>query len=280
LKGSVKFVFQPAEEDEGGALPMIQEGVLDGRIGPKVDQVYGIHLFTTLRLGTVGVRHGPLMASCDTFKITLEGQGGHAAYPSAARDPIVAGSHLVSQLHTIVSRNVSPLDTAVVSVCVFHSGTKENIIPSTGVLEGTVRTFDKKVKDRTKQRVVDVCHGVTKGLEVHAKLDYKDLYPATINRSPPHVEIVQQVAATVVGKTGVIDPTPTMGAEDFSYFLEQKPGCFFFVGASILPPNSKEFLQHHSPEFDFDERALFIGASIWVNLVRHILGDNKIKSSL
>jgi len=279
LKGCVKFLFQPAEEAVGGAKPMIEEGVLDGRIGPKVDQVYGIHLSSKYPPGIVALRNGPMMASCDLWYIHLHGQGGHAAYPSATKDPIMAGCQMVGQLHTIISRNVSPLDSAVVSIGKFHSGTKENIIPTTADLEGTVRTFDSKIKSRIKQRMSDICDGITKGLEVKATLHYSDLYPVTINSSPSHVQIIKDISKDIVGSSHVIETEPILASEDFSYFLQERPGCFFFVGASLVP-EGKPILNHHSPEFDFHEDALFIGSSIWVNLIRHLLQEKKLKSAL
>jgi len=157
----------------------------------------------------------------------------------------------------------------------FHGGTKENIIPSETVLEGTVRTFDEKVKERIKERIFHVCQGNSTSFETKNNVDYQDIYPATINTSSPHVAIIREISEGVVGKSNVIDPTPTMGSEDFSYFLQHKPGCFFFVGANILPASRKDYLQHHSQEFDIDERSLFVGASIWVNLIRHLLGKKK-----
>jgi len=279
LKGCVKLLFQPAEEAVGGAKPMIEEGVLDGRIGPKVDQVYGIHLSSKDPMGVVAVRDGPMMASCDLFHIHLHGQGGHAAYPAATKDPIMAGCQMVGQLHTIVSRNVSPLDSAVVSLGTFHSGTKENIIPTTADLSGTVRTFDSKVQSRIKQRISDICDGITKGLEVKATLKYTDLYPTTINSSPLHVQIIKDVSKDIAGPSNVIETEPVLGSEDFSYFLQERPGCFFLVGANLVP-EGKPILNHHSPEFDFHEDALLIGSSVWVNLIRYLLQEKKIKSAL
>jgi len=211
-------------------LPMIEAGVLDGRIGPKVDEVYGIHLWSVLPMGIVGVRNGPIMASCESFHINLCGQGGHAATPQGTKDPIVAGSQFVNQLHTIISRNISPLDSAVISVGKFNSGTKENIIPATAEIIGTIRTFDSKISSKIKQRMSSICDGITKGLDVQTIPNFYDYFPPTTNHSPKHVQIIKDIAVEIVGNSKVIEPEPTFGAEDFSSFLEVKPGCFFFLG--------------------------------------------------
>jgi len=276
LRGSIKFIFQPAEENEGGALPMIEEGVLDGRIGPKVDEIYGIHLISTMQTGMVGVVHGPLLAATDHFHVTIEGFGGHGSAPHETRDALLAGAFLLTQMQTLVARNVNPLDHAVVTVGQFHGGTQGTTIPMQASLSGMVATFQKETRKLMKDRIHCLCQGIEEGFNVKTKNLYQHGYPATINTSLKHVNIVKNISETIVGEENVIACRPLMAGEDFSYFLEKIPGCFLFVGGAIA---KEETLPHHSAKFDFDERALLIGCSIWVRLIKNQL-SKLIRSNL
>ena len=232
----IKFCFQPAEEDQGGAPVMISEGVLEDdfehggkvqrRTGPRVDEVYGIHLWSYMPYGQIGMRPGPMMAATDQFYITIKGVGGHGAVPQGTRDAIICGAHLVTQLQTIISRNVAPLDAGVVTVGTFNAGTTTNVIADRADISGTVRSLRSSVQELIQTRISEICQGVgqTYGCEVSLKYVYG--YPATVNHSEA-VRIVERAAKKVVGRSNpdavVVDMTPTMGAEDFSFFLNSRP---------------------------------------------------------
>lgn len=268
LRGSVRLLFQPAEEGFGGAREMIKDGALDG-----VDQVYGLHLWNYGETGRVLVRDGPLMAASDKFDIEVRGKGGHGAVPQGTHDAIVAAAHLVTQLHTVVSRNVAPVDSAVLTVGQVNGGHNYNIIADRVRITGTVRTLRRDTRATIIQRMRELCAGVGQSFALEVELDYQEGYPVTENTSPPHMQRVRDAASLVVGAEAVVETSPTMGAEDFSYFLLKQPhGAFFFVGSSPVPLDGKaEVVPHHKSNFTFDERALPIGASVFVHLVRGIL---------
>lgn len=269
IAGNIKFVFQPSEErfPPGGAIPMIEEGVLEN---PKVDMAFGIHLWNALPVGTVGLRAGPLLAAADEFKIILKGKGGHGAYPHACRDPIVAASELVLALQTVVSRSVDPLESAVVTVGKLQSGTAFNIIPETAILEGTVRTLNEQIRGVVKKRMERIIRGVCEAHEIDFELDYKDGTAVLINDAEL-TKMVRKVAEEVVGKENVVEVPPSMGGEDMSFFLQKVPGVFYLVG-SANPAKGLD-KPHHSPYFDIDEDALLIGTQMHVSLVMKILGE-------
>ncbi len=267
MNGTVKFVFQPSEErfPPGGALPMIQEGVLED---PKVDYVFGIHLWNALECGRIGVRSGPMMASADEFRIILKGKGGHGATPHLCKDPVVGACNLVMTLQTIVSRKVDPLDSAVVTVGKIESGTAFNIIPEYAVMEGTVRTLKEETRLLVKSEIQLLAEFIAKAHGLEAELDYKDGTPPLKN-DDKMTEYVVEVAKRVVGSENVILVPPTMGGEDFSFFLQKIPGCFYLVGSA----NEKKGINkpHHSPYFDIDEDCLPIGVEMHVQVVRNLL---------
>lgn len=269
IAGNIKFVFQPSEErfPPGGAIPMIEEGVLEN---PGVDMAFGIHLWNALPVGTVGLRAGPLLAAADEFRIVLKGKGGHGAYPHVCKDPIVAASELVLALQTVVSRNIDPLENAVVTVGKFQAGTAFNIIPETVTLEGTVRTLSEQVRSRVKQRMKQIIKGICEAHEMDFELDYKDGTAVLIN-DPELTKIVKGVAEGVVGKENVVEVPPSMGGEDMAFFLQKVPGVFYLVG-SANPAKGLD-KPHHSPYFDIDEDALLVGVQMHVNLVMKILGE-------
>lgn len=270
IAGNIKFVFQPSEErfPPGGAIPMIEEGVLEN---PKVDMAFGIHLWNALPVGTVGLRAGPLLAAADEFKIILKGKGGHGAYPHACRDPIVAASELVLALQTVVSRSVDPLESAVVTVGKLLSGTAFNIIPETAILEGTVRTLNEQIRGVVKRRMERIIRGVCEAHEIDFELDYKDGTAVLINDAEL-TKMVRKVAEEVVGKENVVEVPPSMGGEDMSFFLQKVPGVFYLVG-SANPAKGLD-KPHHSPYFDIDEDALLIGTQMHVSLVMKISGED------
>ena len=243
--GRVRFAFQPAEEGGQGADRMIEEGALD-----DVDAAIGLHLWSDLPVGKVGITVGPTMASVDEFTLEVCGRGCHAAMPHEGIDPIVLGSRLVQDFQAIVSRTVSPLESAVVSVTKFHAGSAFNIIPETAQLAGTVRTFSEKVRDHVHAKMKEIVGD--KG-----KLHIVKKTRVLVNDARM-CQIVRRAAAEVVGEENILDDQRTMGGEDFASFLAGVPGCFFFVGAA--PSKTPE--PHHSPRFNIDERGLALGLEV------------------
>ena len=260
-KGTVRFIFQPAEEGLGGAKYMIEDGCLD-----KVDEIYGLHLWNYQLYGEVGIKDGPVMASADLFDIEVSGKGGHGATPQGTIDAIVVASNLVTMLQTIVSRNTNPLESTVLSIGKIKGGHNFNIISDKVHMSGTTRAYTEENRTMIKQRMKEIIEGVSKSFGADIKLNYKDGYPPTVNHSS-QVEKVLEAASSVVA-SGAKNPYLSMGGEDFSYYLQNKPGCFFFVGSA---PNENEILStpHHCSHFNIDERALLIGASVYVNLIEN-----------
>ena len=260
-KGTVRFIFQPAEEGLGGAKYMIEDGCLD-----KVDEIYGLHLWNYQLYGEVGIKDGPVMASADLFDIEVSGKGGHGATPQGTVDAIVVASNLVTMLQTIVSRNTNPLESTVLSIGKIKGGHNFNIISDKVHMSGTTRAYTEENRKMIKQRMKEVIEGVSRSFGADIKLNYKDGYPPTVNHSS-QVEKVLKAASSIVA-SGAKNPYLSMGGEDFSYYLQNKPGCFFFVGSA---PNENEILStpHHCSHFNIDERALLIGASVYVNLIEN-----------
>ena len=260
-KGTVRFIFQPAEEGLGGAKYMIEDGCLD-----KVDEIYGLHLWNYQLYGEVGIKDGPVMASADLFDIEVSGKGGHGATPQGTVDAIVVASNLVTMLQTIVSRNTNPLESTVLSIGKIKGGHNFNIISDKVRMSGTTRAYTEENRTMIKQRMKEVIEGVSKSFGADIKLNYKDGYPPTVNHSS-QVEKVLEAASSVVA-SGAKNPYLSMGGEDFSYYLQNKPGCFFFVGSA---PNENEILStpHHCSHFNIDERALLVGASVYLNLIEN-----------
>jgi amidohydrolase len=260
--GTVKIIFQPAEEGPGGAKPMIEAGVLQN---PDVDAIIGLHLWNNLPLGTIGVRSGALMAAVERFSLTIQGKGGHGAMPHQTVDSIVVASQIVNALQTIVARNVNPIDSAVVTVGEFHAGTAKNIIADTASLAGTVRYFNPNLADFFQQRIEAIVAGICAAHGATHRLDYIKFYPPVIN-DENITELVRSVAVDLVETPlGIVPECQTMGGEDMSFFLQQVPGCYFFVG-SANPDRSLAY-PHHHPRFDFDETALSTGVEMFVRCV-------------
>lgn len=264
IKGTVKFVFQPAEEKPpGGAKFMIEEGILD-----DVDYVFGAHLASDTPLGQIGIGAGYQMAAVDKFEIKIKGRGGHGARPHQAIDALVIGTSVVEGLQKIVSRSVNPLKSAVVTVGSFHAGNAFNVIPDTARIEGTVRTYDASVRDQVEAEINSIVKGITSGFHAGYEIDYLRGYPALYNPEN-ETNTVREILSDVFSKEGIVESEPSMGAEDFSYFLEERPGVYFKVGSR----NENEATQypHHHPKFDFDERALVNISKSFVKIVSHYL---------
>ena len=260
--GTVKIIFQPAEEGPGGAKPMIEAGVLQN---PQVDAIIGLHLWNNLPLGTVGVRNGALMAATESFRCTIQGKGGHGAIPQQTVDSILVAAHIVTALQTIVARNVSPLESAVVTVGEIHAGTAVNVIADTAYLSGTVRYFNPALGELIPQRLEQIIAGVCQSHGATYKLDYQRHYPAVINDAKI-AELVRSVAEGVIETPlGIVPECQTMGGEDMSFFLEAVPGCYFFLGSAN--PDKDLAYPHHHPRFNFDETALGMGVEIFVRFV-------------
>ncbi|MCE2718406.1 MAG: M20 family metallopeptidase [Dolichospermum sp.] len=262
LNGTVKIIFQPAEEGPGGAKPMIAAGVLNN---PDVDAIIGLHLWNNLPLGTVGVRPGALMAAVELFRCTIFGKGGHGAIPHQTVDSLVVAAQIVSALQTIVSRNINPLDSAVVTVGELHAGTAVNVIADTAKMGGTVRYFNPDLAGFFKERIEKIIAGICQSHGANYDLDYIHLYPPVINDAQV-AALVRSVAEEVIEiPIGVFSECQTMGGEDMSFFLQEVPGCYFFLGSA----NAEKKLDypHHHPRFDFDETALPIGVEMFVRCV-------------
>jgi amidohydrolase len=257
--GTVKIIFQPAEEGPGGALPMIAEGVLDH---PRVDAIIGLHVWNVLPLGTVGVRSGPLMAAVECFDCKILGRGGHGAMPHQTVDSILVAAQVVNALQTIVARNVNPIDSAVVTVGEIHAGSARNVIADTATLKATVRYFNLALGELIPQRVEQIIAGVCHSHGAKYELDYHRLYPPVINDDAIAL-LVRSVAETVVETpTDIVLECQTMGGEDMAFFLQEVPGCYFFLGSAN--PAKDLAYPHHHPRFNFDETVLSAGVEIFV----------------
>jgi hippurate hydrolase len=261
--GTVHFIFQPAEENEGGGREMVEQGLFDKF---PCESVYGMHNWPGMPVGQFGVRPGPMMASYDIFEIELTGRGCHAAMPHTGIDPLVAAAALVQALQTIPSRNVDPIESAVVSVTQIHAGDTWNVIPDAAVLRGTTRAFKPEVQDMIERRIREICAGIASTYGAQAKVRYERRYPPTVN-AVRETEICASVLERMVGTENVNRVPPVMGSEDFAFMLQAKAGCYVFVGNG--PGEGGCML--HNPHYDFNDDVLPLGASYWANLVEHIL---------
>ena len=267
LNGTVKFFFQPAEEGYGGAQYMIEDGALD-----DVDEVYGIHLWNYQKYGTIGVKPGPIMAAADIFEITIHGKGGHGATPQGTKDAVLIAAHLIQTMQTIVSRNTNPIESTVITVGQINGGYNFNIIADSVDLKGTTRAYTEENRQLIKDRMAEVIAGTEKTFGVNIDFDYKDGYPPTINDADA-AENLLHAARKIVGE-GAGHPYLSMGGEDFSYFLQKIPGCYFLVGSA--PRDRKPLsVPHHCSHFDIDERALLVGSSVYLQLIDDLLISGK-----
>jgi amidohydrolase len=266
FSGTVKIIFQPAEEGPGGAAPMIAAGVLKN---PDVDAIIGLHLWNQLEIGTVGVRTGALMAAVEVFRCTIVGKGGHGAIPQQTIDAVVVGAQIINALQTIVARNIDPIESAVVTVGEFHAGSAVNVIANKATIGGTVRYFNPNYAGYFKARIEQIVAGICQSHGARYELNYEVYYPPVINDGAI-ADLVRSVAETVVETPlGVTPNCQTMGGEDMSFFLQEVPGCYFFLGSA----NSQKGLNfpHHHPRFDFDETALPLGIEIFSRCVETYL---------
>ena len=261
MRGAVKLFFQPAEETEGGAKPMVEAGVLEN---PHVDACYGLHLQSRLPLGAVETRYGTLNASTDDVLIDIVGRGGHAAYPEAGVDAIVCAAHVLTALQTLVSRNVSPLQSAVLSFGVIEGGRAANVLCERVHLKGTLRTADPALRAMLQERIRSVSEGVARAFGAAAEVQIVEVYCPLVNH-PRETKRVLDAAAALFGEGAVIQKDgPSMGGEDFSYFVEANPGAFYHIGCT--PPEKLPAPALHSPLFSPDERCILTGLQMQLAL--------------
>ncbi|MGV1951969.1 M20 aminoacylase family protein [Agrobacterium vitis] len=258
--GIVHLIFQPAEENFGGARLMIEDGLFERF---PCDAVFGLHNDPGIAFGHFAFREGPIMASVDECKITVIGRGGHGAEPQSTSDPIVAGASIIMALQTIASRNIHPLDPVVVTVGAFHAGAASNVIPERADMVLTIRSFDDHVRDELENRVRAIAEGQAASYGMTVEIDYERGYPATVNHKA-ETDYVRDLARRFAGEGKVFDmPRPTMGGEDFAYMLQEKPGTYFFLGTKRTendPPL-------HHPRYDFNDDIIPTGTAFWVDLV-------------
>lgn len=262
--GTIHLIFQPAEENYAGANLMIEDGLFDRF---PCDAVFGLHNDPGIPFGHFAFREGPMMASADECKITVVGKGGHGAEPQAAADPIVAGASIIMALQTVVARNIHPLQSAVVTVGAFNSGIASNVIPERAEMRLTIRALDAGVRDELERRIRSIADGQAASYGMSVEIEYDRGYPPTINHKA-ETDYVRALAKRYAGADKVYDmPQPIMGSEDFSYMLEKRPGCYFFVGTARTdndPPL-------HHPRYDFNDDILPVGTAFWVELAENWL---------
>ncbi|MDA7544357.1 M20 family metallopeptidase [Alphaproteobacteria bacterium] len=263
FNGNVYFIFQPGEEGFAGGQKMIQDGMFDDF---KIDEVYALHNWPELPIGSIGVNSGPMMAAVDEFDIVVKGRGGHAAIPQLAIDPVVIASQIVLAVQTIVSRSTDPVDKALISITKINGGTAYNVIDDSVKLGGTIRTFKPKTRSFFEKKLKEISSGIAKANGAEAEVDFHltNKYPPTIN-SKKESEFAANVAKKVFGDSQVdTDIDPSMGGEDFSYLLEKKPGAYLYIGQG--DDNHKAHL--HTTNYDFNDNLLPVGVNYWVELVK------------
>jgi amidohydrolase len=259
--GTAVVIFQPAEEGGAGARAMMDDGLFD-RFG--IEEVFGMHNYPGMPIGQFAIRSGPMMASTDTISIDLEGVGGHAAWPHFGVDTVLVGAQIVNQLQSIVARNVDPLHAAVISICMFQAGHTDNVIPQQAKLRGTARALSPKVRDLLQKRVREVVEGTARAYGAKAELTYTTGYPVLVNEERK-TAFAAGVAREVAGKDKVnTDCAPLMGAEDFAFMLQERPGAFIYIG-------NGDSAQLHNPAYDFNDEAIPVGTSYWVRLAETAL---------
>jgi amidohydrolase len=266
--GTVYLIFQPAEEGGGGAREMIKDGIFEKF---PMEAIFGAHNWPGMKAGQFGVKSGPCFASSNEFKITIRGKGSHAALPHNGVDPVPIACQLVQGFQTIITRNKRPIDAGVISVTMIHAGEATNVVPDSCVLEGTVRTFTLEVLDMVERRMKEVAEHTCAAFGAQCEFVFERNYPPTINHDA-ETAFFRKIAAEVAGKDNVLEFEPTMGAEDFSYFLQAKPGCYFLIGNG---DGAHRSLGHgegpcmlHNPSYDFNDDLIPLGATMWVRLAQ------------
>lgn len=270
--GTVHVIFQPAEEGHGGAKAMIDDGLFERF---PMDAVFGMHNWPGMPVGTFGLTSGPIMASSNTFGVVIEGKGAHGAMPHLGADPVIAAVQVVQALQTIVTRNRDPLDPAVLSVTQIHAGSADNVIPTDAEIRGTVRTFSDAALDLIEARMKAVCEQTAAALDCKATLDFQRKYPPTVN-TPAETEFCASVMEGIVGADRVVrDITPSMGAEDFAFMLQHKPGCYVWIGNGNgdhrTPGHGMGPCMLHNSSYDFNDELIPLGGTYWVELARQWL---------
>ncbi len=270
--GTVYLVFQPAEEGGGGAHEMMKDGLFEKF---PMEAIFGAHNWPGMAVGQFALKSGPVFASSNEFRITIRGKGAHAAMPHNGIDPVPVACQMVQAFQTIVTRNKRPLETAVISVTMIHAGEATNVIPDSCELQGTVRTFTTEVLDLVERRMQVIAEATCAAFETRCEFAFKRNYPPTVNH-PAETEFARGLLGEVVGPENVLDFEPTMGAEDFSFFLQQKPGCYFLIGngdgAHREGGHGLGPCMLHNPSYDFNDELIPLGATAWVRLAEKWLG--------
>ncbi len=262
FRGTARFIFQPAEENEGGAKAMVEDGLF---IRFPVDGVYGLHNWPGLPVGSMALGPGPIMAAVDTFEVTITGRGGHAGMPHLAIDPLKAAAEMVAGLQGLTKREKDVSRSTVLTVTRFQAGETWNVIPDQAVFGGTARSFDADLRDKIEASLREIVTGIADRYGIKAKIRYDRRYPATVNHRA-ETELAARAAALTVGEEGLVrDPEPSMGAEDFSYMLNERPGCYAWIG------NGSGGCHLHNAHYDFNDEILTLGASYWARLVETVL---------
>ncbi len=257
--GVIHLIFQPAEENFGGARIMMEDGLFEKF---PCDAVFALHNDPTIPFGKFALREGPIMAAVDECVITVNGRGGHGAEPQDTADPIVCGASIIMALQTVVSRNIHPIDPSVITVGAFHAGAASNVIPERAEMKLSIRSFDPKVRDQLEERIRTIAEGQAASYGMSVTLDYQRGYNATINHKT-ETDFIRALAMNFAGADKVYDmDRPTMGSEDFAYMLEERPGCYFFLGTQRTPNDPPL----HHPRYDFNDDILPVGTSFWVEL--------------
>ncbi|NYT24884.1 amidohydrolase [Alcaligenaceae bacterium] len=272
FEGTVHVIFQPAEEGHGGAKAMIDDGLFERF---PMDAVFGMHNWPGMPVGSFGLTAGPMMASSNTFSIHIEGKGAHGGMPNLGADPIIAATQIVQNLQTIISRNRDPLDPAVISVTQIHAGSADNVIPTDALVRGTARTFSETTLELIETRMKAVCEQTAAALECKAVLDFQRKYPPTIN-TPAETEFCARVMESIVGADQVVrNITPSMGAEDFAFMLQHRPGCYVWIGNGHGDHRASGHgagpCMLHNGSYDFNDDLIPLGGTYWVELARRWL---------
>ena len=268
LKGNVVFIFQPAEEIGAGAKAMVEEGVLEG-----VDRIFGLHVYSILPFGTLGYRPGSLMAAGDFFDVKITGKGGHGGLPHLTVDPVVIAANAINVLQTLVSREIDPVESAVISICKLSAGEAYNVIPETATFGGTIRTHKPELRASIPKRAKEILDGVVSGMRGSYEFNLMSKFPATINDEEMTAFVVK-VAKEILGEDKILVIKPLMGSEDFSFYLQKVPGTFAFLGVE-----NKErgiIYPHHHPKFNIDEDILPLGTALHVSVAMEYLKGDRI----